>query len=63
MRRTIPLRQSRVWLFRRRREPGHGLKWNEIDVRHGEDETKHGRMFASLLKKRGLDLVDVPAEP
>jgi rubrerythrin len=31
-------------------------------ARHGEDETKHGRLFATLLKKRGLDPVEVPRE-
>lgn len=30
--------------------------------RHGEDEDKHGRLFATLLKKRGLDTVSVPAD-
>ena len=29
-------------------------------ARHGEDEEKHGRLFASLLKKRGLDTVGIP---
>ncbi|WP_328321697.1 ferritin-like domain-containing protein [Streptomyces sp. NBC_00388] len=31
-------------------------------ARHGADEDKHGRIFRALLKKRGLDLVEVPAE-
>jgi rubrerythrin len=31
-------------------------------ARHGDDETKHGRLFATLLKKRGLDPVEVPRE-
>jgi len=31
-------------------------------LRHGEDETKHGRLFHSLLKKRNLELMDVPTE-
>jgi hypothetical protein len=30
--------------------------------RHGADETKHGLMFARLLKKAGLDTVLVPTE-
>ncbi|MGH3311319.1 MAG: ferritin-like domain-containing protein [Streptomyces sp.] len=30
--------------------------------RHGGDEDKHGRIFHALLKKRGLDPVEVPAE-
>ena len=30
--------------------------------RHGLDETKHGRLFASLLRKRGLETTDVPLE-
>jgi rubrerythrin len=30
--------------------------------RHGEDESKHGRLFATLLKKRGLSPVEVPAD-
>ncbi|WP_328335350.1 ferritin-like domain-containing protein [Streptomyces sp. NBC_00455] len=29
-------------------------------ARHGADEDKHGRIFRALLKKRGLDLVEVP---
>jgi rubrerythrin len=28
--------------------------------RHGTDEDKHGRIFLSLLRKRGLDVIDVP---
>ncbi|WP_424214566.1 ferritin-like domain-containing protein [Streptomyces sp. BI20] len=31
-------------------------------VRHGADEDKHGRIFAALLRKRGLDPVPVPPE-
>jgi rubrerythrin len=31
-------------------------------ARHGADEDKHGRLFATLLKKRGLDPVAVPAD-
>lgn len=31
-------------------------------VRHGADEDKHGRIFTALLRKRGLELVPVPAE-
>jgi hypothetical protein len=31
-------------------------------TRHGADEDKHGRLFNALLKKRGLDPVDVPPE-
>jgi rubrerythrin len=31
-------------------------------LRHGEDEDKHGRLFAALLRKRGLDLCEVPFE-
>ncbi|MFF3502757.1 ferritin-like domain-containing protein [Streptomyces sp. NPDC003247] len=31
-------------------------------ARHGADEDKHGRIFAALLKKRGLDPVPVPPE-
>ncbi|MEV6314930.1 ferritin-like domain-containing protein [Streptomyces sp. NPDC051776] len=31
-------------------------------VRHGADEDKHGRIFNALLRKRGLDPVDVPGE-
>lgn len=30
--------------------------------RHAEDETKHGRLFQALLKKRGLERLDVPPE-
>ena len=30
-------------------------------ARHGADEDKHGRIFNALLKKRGLDPVEVPA--
>jgi len=29
-------------------------------ARHGADEAKHARIFAGLLKKRGLDPVEVP---
>ncbi|WP_405782134.1 ferritin-like domain-containing protein [Streptomyces sp. NBC_00859] len=31
-------------------------------ARHGADEDKHGRIFHALLKKRGLDPVEVPAD-
>jgi len=31
-------------------------------ARHGADEDKHGRIFNALLRKRGLELVSVPAE-
>lgn len=31
-------------------------------ARHGADEDKHGRIFAALLRKRGLQPVDVPAD-
>ncbi|WP_329458633.1 ferritin-like domain-containing protein [Streptomyces sp. NBC_01497] len=31
-------------------------------TRHGADEEKHGRIFNALLKKRGLDPVEVPLE-
>jgi hypothetical protein len=31
-------------------------------ARHGADEDKHGRIFQALLRKRGLDPVDVPPE-
>ncbi|MER6995956.1 ferritin-like domain-containing protein [Streptomyces sp. NPDC000410] len=31
-------------------------------TRHGADEDKHGRIFNALLKKRGLDPVEVPPE-
>jgi len=31
-------------------------------ARHGADEDKHGRIFAALLRKRGLQPVPVPAE-
>lgn len=31
-------------------------------ARHGADEDKHGRIFMALLRKRGLQLVAVPAE-
>ncbi|MFI1964689.1 ferritin-like domain-containing protein [Streptomyces pathocidini] len=31
-------------------------------VRHGADEDKHGRIFNALLRKRGLDPVDVPTD-
>jgi hypothetical protein len=31
-------------------------------ARHGADEDKHGRIFNALLRKRGLESVDVPAE-
>jgi hypothetical protein len=30
-------------------------------ARHGADEDKHGRIFRALLRKRGLEPVDVPA--
>lgn len=30
--------------------------------RHGFDESKHGRLFENLLKKRGLTLAEVPFE-
>ena len=29
--------------------------------RHGADEDKHGRIFLALLRKRGLDTLEVPA--
>ncbi|GFH37043.1 ferritin-like domain-containing protein [Streptomyces pacificus] len=31
-------------------------------ARHGADEDKHGRIFTALLKKRGLEPVEVPPE-
>ncbi|MBP5905092.1 ferritin-like domain-containing protein [Streptomyces sp. LBUM 1478] len=31
-------------------------------TRHGADEDKHGRIFKALMKKRGLQPVEVPAE-
>jgi hypothetical protein len=31
-------------------------------ARHGADEDKHGRIFTALLRKRGLTLVEVPAD-
>ncbi|MFF7332143.1 ferritin-like domain-containing protein [Streptomyces sp. NPDC090306] len=31
-------------------------------ARHGADEDKHGRIFNALLRKRGLQPVEVPAE-
>lgn len=31
-------------------------------TRHGTDEDKHGRIFLALLKKRGLEPVEVPPE-
>lgn len=31
-------------------------------ARHGTDEEKHGRIFNALLKKRGLEPVEVPPE-
>lgn len=31
-------------------------------ARHGADENKHGRIFAALLRKRGLEPVAVPAD-
>jgi hypothetical protein len=31
-------------------------------ARHGADEDKHGRIFTALLRKRGLQPVDVPAD-
>uniref|UniRef100_A0AAU2ACF6 Ferritin-like domain-containing protein n=1 Tax=Streptomyces sp. NBC_00093 TaxID=2975649 RepID=A0AAU2ACF6_9ACTN len=31
-------------------------------TRHGADEDKHGRIFNALMKKRGLQPVDVPAD-
>ena len=30
--------------------------------RHGEDEDKHGRLFAALLRRRGLEPCEVPFE-
>jgi rubrerythrin len=29
-------------------------------LRHGEDEAKHGRLFAAFLRRRGLEPADVP---
>ena len=31
-------------------------------ARHGEDEDKHGRLFAALLRKRGLTSCEVPPD-
>jgi hypothetical protein len=31
-------------------------------ARHGADEDKHGRIFASMLRRRGLEPVDVPED-
>ncbi len=31
-------------------------------ARHAADEDKHGRIFAALLRKRGLEPVPVPAD-
>jgi hypothetical protein len=31
-------------------------------ARHGEDEDKHGRLFAALLRKRGLEACEVPSD-
>ena len=31
-------------------------------TRHGADEDKHGRIFNALMKKRGLEPVEVPPE-
>ena len=31
-------------------------------ARHGEDEDKHGRLFAALLRKRGLTACEVPPD-
>lgn len=31
-------------------------------VRHGADEDKHGRIFSALLRKRGLEPVEVPPD-
>lgn len=31
-------------------------------ARHGRDEDKHARLFTTLLKKRGLDPVEIPRE-
>ncbi len=31
-------------------------------TRHGADEDKHGRIFNALMKKRGLEPVEVPAD-
>ncbi len=31
-------------------------------LRHGEDEDKHGHLFAALLRKRGLAACEVPAD-
>jgi hypothetical protein len=31
-------------------------------ARHGADEDKHGRIFDALLRKRGLEPVDVPPD-
>jgi len=31
-------------------------------ARHGADEDKHGRIFGALMKKRGLEPVEVPGE-
>ena len=31
-------------------------------ARHGDDEMRHARLFAALLRKRGLDLIEVPPD-
>ncbi|MDI2128566.1 ferritin-like domain-containing protein [Yinghuangia seranimata] len=31
-------------------------------ARHGADEDKHGRIFAAMLRRRGLEAADVPPE-
>ena len=31
-------------------------------ARHGDDEKRHARLFAALLRKRGLDLTEVPPD-
>src|ERR1700739_2601842 len=31
-------------------------------TRHGADEDKHGRIFGALMRKRGLEPVEVPSD-
>jgi hypothetical protein len=42
--------------------PGSQAELAPKIARHGKDEDKHGRIFAALLRKRGLEPAAVPAD-
>jgi len=44
------------------RVPGSQADLAPKIARHGADEDKHGRIFTALLRKRGLEPADVPAD-